>query len=350
MPTLSRSVASWRARAMMFGSQAPVTRLQRRPRSSGAVSGSRHGPAWTRIPVQRTSPTSTSGRPRLRRGCSACATQGPASRASATWCSALARPDRRHHRHRRQDHDHVSRRRNPRAAGRDRDCEAAARGRQPLADRRFARPPHRPDTPPTRSHRPLLLLELTSSHLAFMRTTPTVAAVISFWPDHLELHGSLARYRAAKETIVRSPGPQRHRGRQRRRRLRRLRRDHAGPSQRVLASRILSRVAPTSTRSRAVVLVEAGNETALGPLQTRAPHPGQRPRRGRDRRRGRRRPRRGRAGHRAPRRALPWRAQPQGTLAGDARPRRRHGRDAPQDRRHPRPPAPTAASFSSPAA
>lgn len=53
----------------------------------------------------------------------------------------------------------------------------------------------------------VLLLELTSSHLAFMHTSPTVAAVISFWPDHLELHGDLAHYRAAKETIVRHQVP-----------------------------------------------------------------------------------------------------------------------------------------------
>jgi UDP-N-acetylmuramoylalanine--D-glutamate ligase len=48
-----------------------------------------------------------------------------------------------------------------------------------------------------------LVLELTSSHLAFMHHSPRVAAVISFWPDHLELHGGLQRYRAAKEAIVR---------------------------------------------------------------------------------------------------------------------------------------------------
>jgi UDP-N-acetylmuramoylalanine--D-glutamate ligase len=40
-----------------------------------------------------------------------------------------------------------------------------------------------------------------------MSTSPAVAAVISFWPDHLELHGSLSGYRAAKETIVRHQGP-----------------------------------------------------------------------------------------------------------------------------------------------
>ena len=47
------------------------------------------------------------------------------------------------------------------------------------------------------------VVELTSSHLAFMRTSPHVAVVTSFWPDHLELHGSLAAYRRAKEQIVR---------------------------------------------------------------------------------------------------------------------------------------------------
>jgi len=52
-----------------------------------------------------------------------------------------------------------------------------------------------------------LLLELTSSHLAFMATSPTIAAVTCFWPDHLELHGSLAAYREAKETIVRHQRP-----------------------------------------------------------------------------------------------------------------------------------------------
>ena len=52
-----------------------------------------------------------------------------------------------------------------------------------------------------------LLLELTSSHLAFMRESPRIAAITCFWPDHLELHGSLDAYRAAKETIVRGQRP-----------------------------------------------------------------------------------------------------------------------------------------------
>jgi UDP-N-acetylmuramoylalanine--D-glutamate ligase len=50
----------------------------------------------------------------------------------------------------------------------------------------------------------VVLMELTSSHLCFMTRSPTVAVITCFWPDHLELHGSLDRYRAAKEAIVRN--------------------------------------------------------------------------------------------------------------------------------------------------
>jgi UDP-N-acetylmuramoylalanine--D-glutamate ligase len=49
----------------------------------------------------------------------------------------------------------------------------------------------------------VLVLELTSSHLAFMSSSPDVAVMTCYWPDHVELHGSEAAYRAAKETIVR---------------------------------------------------------------------------------------------------------------------------------------------------
>ena len=52
-----------------------------------------------------------------------------------------------------------------------------------------------------------LVLELTSSHLGFMRESPGVAAITCFWPDHLELHGSVEAYRAAKEVIVRGQAP-----------------------------------------------------------------------------------------------------------------------------------------------
>jgi UDP-N-acetylmuramoylalanine--D-glutamate ligase len=51
-----------------------------------------------------------------------------------------------------------------------------------------------------------ILMELTSSHLCFTTTSPTIAVVTCFWPDHLELHGSLERYRAAKEAIVSRQG------------------------------------------------------------------------------------------------------------------------------------------------
>lgn len=50
----------------------------------------------------------------------------------------------------------------------------------------------------------VVLMELTSSHLCFTNRSPSVAVLTCFWPDHLELHGSLERYRAAKEAIVRS--------------------------------------------------------------------------------------------------------------------------------------------------
>ena len=119
----------------------------------------------------------------------------------------------------------------------------------------------------------VLLLELTSSHLAFMSTSPTIAAVVSFWPDHLELHGSLARYRAAKETIVR----------------------HQGPGAAVVvnaddasAGFAAPRPRPSSyefsTRhpvdrgayldpERGVVLAGDDGETALGHIESRTPHP-----------------------------------------------------------------------------
>src|SRR6476619_2430826 len=53
----------------------------------------------------------------------------------------------------------------------------------------------------------VVLMELSRSHLCFTTHSPTIAVITCFWPDHLELHGSLERYRAAKETIVRHQGP-----------------------------------------------------------------------------------------------------------------------------------------------
>jgi len=117
-----------------------------------------------------------------------------------------------------------------------------------------------------------LLLELTSSHLAFMRRSPGLAAVISFWPDHLELHGDLDRYRAAKETIVRHQ------------RAADVVVVNADDASRGFAAVTPARPVQFSLRSRVahgafldadrgVVLVDSGEETALGHLEARAPHP-----------------------------------------------------------------------------
>jgi len=52
-----------------------------------------------------------------------------------------------------------------------------------------------------------IVVEVTSSHLAFCEHSPEIAVVTSFWPDHIELHGSLEAYMRAKDTIVRWQAP-----------------------------------------------------------------------------------------------------------------------------------------------
>ena len=52
-----------------------------------------------------------------------------------------------------------------------------------------------------------LALELTSTHLAYMSRSPELAVITAFWPDHLELHGSIERYREAKLNILRHQRP-----------------------------------------------------------------------------------------------------------------------------------------------
>jgi UDP-N-acetylmuramoylalanine-D-glutamate ligase len=47
----------------------------------------------------------------------------------------------------------------------------------------------------------IFVCELTSSHLAFCHNSPRVAAITNFWPDHIELHGNLEAYRAAKARL-----------------------------------------------------------------------------------------------------------------------------------------------------
>ena len=169
-------------------------------------------------------------------GASGCGPRGRASRASATCCSnagtgrpsaSRAPPARRRPR--------ASPRRSSACAGIDVAVSRGARAGNlwptgDLLDRLRRRTRQRSLAP-----RPVLLLELTSSHLAFMSHSPDLAAVISFWPDHLELHGDLARYRSAKETIVRHQQRRRHRGRRARRCLRRLRRLDPRRLDRVLA-------------------------------------------------------------------------------------------------------------------
>ncbi|MFN8609112.1 MAG: Mur ligase family protein [Vulcanimicrobiota bacterium] len=54
----------------------------------------------------------------------------------------------------------------------------------------------------------LILAELTSSHLAFCRHSPGLAAITNFWPDHLEIHGSLQAYAEAKSRLFRFQRPQ----------------------------------------------------------------------------------------------------------------------------------------------
>ncbi len=47
-----------------------------------------------------------------------------------------------------------------------------------------------------------LVLELTSTHLCYLEVAPAIAVVTCFWPDHVELHGSLGAYAAAKERLL----------------------------------------------------------------------------------------------------------------------------------------------------
>jgi UDP-N-acetylmuramoylalanine--D-glutamate ligase len=44
--------------------------------------------------------------------------------------------------------------------------------------------------------------ELTSNHLAVCSSSPQIACITNVWPDHVDQHGSLAAYLAAKERIV----------------------------------------------------------------------------------------------------------------------------------------------------
>ncbi len=159
-----------------------------------------------------------------------------------------------------------------------------------------------------------LLLELTSSHLAFMQMSPRIAAVTSFWPDHLELHGDLARYRAAKETIVRHQRPGD---------IVVVNADDSSAEFVALtrAARVeFSLLQPVERGAyldemRGVVLVDSGGETALGPVHERAAHAGNVVAAAAIAAAAGATPDAIEQGIRLAK-PLPWRAQAQGTLAG----------------------------------
>ena len=130
--------------------------------------------------------------------------------------------------------------------------------------------PKAPDEP--RDDAQALLLELTSSHLAFMRHSPSLAAVISFWPDHLELHGGLERYRMAKQTIVRHQRPGDVVVVNEDDESASFANDTPADVVRVSLARPVRHGAYLDPRT-GIVLAEGGRETPLGHLEERVPHP-----------------------------------------------------------------------------
>ncbi len=113
----------------------------------------------------------------------------------------------RHHRHQWQDHDHGADRR---AAGARRGGRCWSRATSAPRWRRTPRA-----SPPTGGSS----LEVSSFQLETIETfRPRVAAVLNVTPDHLDRHGTLAAYAAAKARIFENQGPGDVRRPQRRRR------------------------------------------------------------------------------------------------------------------------------------
>jgi UDP-N-acetylmuramoylalanine--D-glutamate ligase len=54
----------------------------------------------------------------------------------------------------------------------------------------------------------VVVAELTSVYLSFTHASPDVAVVTNLWPDHIEWHGSMDAYIAAKQNLLRHQGPQ----------------------------------------------------------------------------------------------------------------------------------------------
>ena len=180
------------------------------------------------------------------------------------------RHEHRHHGHGREDDDDGAHRRDPARGRHRRRREPRRPGGQPLADRRPARP-----ALPEPSDPHVLLLELTSSHLAFMDGSPTIAAVISFWPDHLELHGEPRPLPGRQGDDRPAPGRRRPRRRQRRRRSRRASR-RSLPRALVEFSSCgrVENGAYLDSDERLVDRPATGEETVARPTtQRRAPHP-----------------------------------------------------------------------------
>lgn len=92
-----------------------------------------------------------------------------------------------------------------RAAGAAVTISETARSGNAWPDHSLARMPNAPPV----ADDTVLVAELTSTHLCFMRPVrPDVAVVTAIRPDHLELHGSLDAYVAAKRRLVEGQQPQ----------------------------------------------------------------------------------------------------------------------------------------------
>ena len=140
--------------------------------------------------------SSTSGHRRSPRGSPAFVPADPSFAVSATSSSSVGRADHRGDGHRREDDDGRVLAYLLRREGVTVHASTSARAGNLWPTRELL-------PPPTDG---VVLMELTSSHLCFTTRSPRVAVITCFWPDHLELHGTLARYRAAKEAIVRRQG------------------------------------------------------------------------------------------------------------------------------------------------
>ena len=57
-----------------------------------------------------------------------------------------------------------------------------------------------------------VVMELSSFQLEIMTRSPHVAAVLNVTPNHLDRHGTMEAYTAAKAHILRYQAPRRHRG------------------------------------------------------------------------------------------------------------------------------------------